>query len=68
MLEEHELDLLRCPLDPRREAKLVYDDTKVVCSRCRVMFRSKEGILSLLVDEAVLPEGCASAKDLPCRE
>jgi uncharacterized protein len=68
MLDEQYLEILRCPIDPSREAKLVLDDVKVVCSRCRVQFRSREGFLSLVVDEAILPDGCPKLDKLPCRD
>ncbi len=68
MIDEKYLEILRCPIDPRREAKLVMDDVKVVCSRCRVQFRSREGFLSLVVDEAILPDGCPKLDMLPCRD
>ena len=67
MLDEKYLEILRCPLDPKRETKLMMDDTRVVCSRCQVLFRSREGFLSLVVEEAVLPEGCSDRSELPCQ-
>jgi hypothetical protein len=66
MIDEKYLEILRCPIDPEREDKLVFDDLKVVCSRCRVQFRSREGFLCLVAEEAVLPEGCGSLEKLPC--
>ncbi len=67
MIDEKYLEILRCPIDPAREARLVMDDVKVICARCRVQFRSREGFLSLVVEEVVLPEGCAKIDQLPCR-
>lgn len=67
MIEEQQLTMLRCPLDPKREAKLELDDIKVICSRCRVQFRSRDGFLSLVVESAMLPEGCAKIGDLECQ-
>ncbi len=68
MVDEKYLEILRCPVDPKREAKLAFDDTRVVCSRCRVQFRNREGFLSLVVEEVTLPEGCAAIEDLACRQ
>jgi uncharacterized protein YbaR (Trm112 family) len=68
MIDAKYLEILRCPIDPKREAKLVLNDIKVVCECCRVQFKSREGFLSLIVEEALLPEGCASVGELPCRE
>ena len=67
MIDEKYLEILRCPIDPQREAKLTLDDLKVVCERCRVQFKSREGFLCLIAAEAALPEGCARIDDLPCR-
>jgi uncharacterized protein len=67
MIDEQYLAILRCPMDPQREAKLTLGDLKVVCERCRVQFKSREGFLCLVAEEAILPEGCAQLADLPCR-
>ena len=61
------LDILRCPMDPKREARIVLDDTRLLCERCRLQFRVREGFPSLLVEEATLPDGCATLKHLPCQ-
>ena len=62
------LAILRCPVDPKREATLVLeDDIRLLCSRCRVQFRLREGFASLLVDEATLPEGCQRIGQLSCQ-
>jgi uncharacterized protein YbaR (Trm112 family) len=68
MIDEKYLEILRCPIDPKREAKLVLDDIKVVCARCRVQFKAREGFLNLVVEEAILPEACTNIKQLPCRQ
>ena len=68
MLTPELLALLRCPIDPKREATLVLEDeVRLVCSRCRVQFRTREGIPSLLPEEATLPEGVPSVAKLPCQ-
>jgi uncharacterized protein YbaR (Trm112 family) len=62
------LALLRCPIDPKREATLVLEDeVRLVCSRCRVQFRTREGIPSLLHEGATLPDGVSSTAKLPCQ-
>ena len=68
MIDEKYLEVLRCPIDPNREAKLVIDDIKVVCERCRVQFKSREGFLSMIAEEAVLPPNCQQFADLPCQK
>lgn len=68
MITPEMLDVLRCPMDPKREARLVLEnDTRLLCGRCRLQFRIREGFPSLLVEEATLPERCASVKQLPCQ-
>jgi len=67
MIEENYLAILRCPIDPAREARIVMDDTRVVCERCRVHFKSREGFVSFVVEEAALPEGCPTVGALPCQ-
>lgn len=60
--------LLRCPLDPRRQAELVVEDEiRLVCTRCRVSFKTREGIPSLLAETATLPDGVAEFGRLPCQ-
>jgi uncharacterized protein len=68
MITEEMLEILRCPLDPRREARLVVEeDVRLVCSRCRLQYRIREGFPSLLIEEATLPEGKTNLKQLPCQ-
>ena len=67
MIDQKYLDILRCPLDPTRETRLILDDIKVICERCRVQFKSREGFISLVPEEAVLPENCPSLDKLPCQ-
>ena len=67
MLTPDLLDRLRCPMAPSR-SKLEDDGWSLVCVSCRLSFPMREGIPSLLPEEAQLPEGCASLEDLPCRK
>ena len=68
MLTPETLALLRCPIDPKREASLVLEgEVRLVCSRCRVQFKTREGVPSLLVEEATLPDGVSSLAKLPCQ-
>ena len=68
MITPEMLDILRCPMDPKREAKLVLEnDTRLLCGRCRLQFRIREGFPSLLIEEATLPEGCTHPGHLPCQ-
>lgn len=67
MITEELLAILRCPMDPRREARLALEDARLLCARCRLQFRIREGFPSLLVEEATLPDGCPSLNALPCQ-
>jgi uncharacterized protein YbaR (Trm112 family) len=68
MITPEHLEILRCPIDPNREARLVLEeDVRLLCSRCRVRFRIRDGFPSLVVEDATLPEDCPSLADLPCR-
>jgi uncharacterized protein len=60
--------VLRCPLDPRRQAELVLEDEiRLVCTRCKVQYRTREGIPSLLPESAILPDGVTEIGRLPCQ-
>ncbi len=68
MLPADFLDLLRCPMDPARQATLQQpDDLHLLCSRCGLRFPIKDGFPVLVVEEAELPAGCASLDQLPCQ-
>jgi len=67
MITPQTLEILRCPMDPKREARLVLEGTKLFCSRCQLQFRIREGFPSLLIEEATLPDGCHDPNELPCQ-
>jgi uncharacterized protein YbaR (Trm112 family) len=67
MISPEFLAKLRCPLDPNHTG-LEPGDGGAVCQRCRLLFPAREGILCMLPEEAVLPPGCSSLEDLPCRK
>lgn len=58
--------LLRCPIDPKREATLTRDGQSLVCSGCAVHFPVKHGLPVLISDEARLPPSVRSRDHLPC--
>ena len=63
MLNEELLTLLVCPMGKaplRREA-----DT-LICTRCGTRFAIKDEIPDMLIEDAELPDGCASLADLEC--
>jgi len=67
MISPELLDMLRCPLDPLH-TRLEQTEAGVVCQRCRLVFPEREEILCMVPEEAMLPAGCASLDDLPCRK
>lgn len=67
MISQELLEILRCPLNPS-QARLQMDGNAVVCEQCRLRFKIKDGILSLVAEEAELPPGCESLSDLPCQK
>jgi uncharacterized protein len=67
MISQELLDILRCPLDPSR-TRLSLEGDHLVCQRCRLLFRIKDGFPVLIVEEAELPPGCASVDQLPCQQ
>jgi uncharacterized protein YbaR (Trm112 family) len=68
MLSPELLAILRCPIDPARNATLIDEETHLTCSQCRVRFRVRDGIPNMLADEAELPAGCARRSQLPCQQ
>ena len=67
MISQDLLDILRCPYDPSH-TRLEAGADGLVCQRCRLTFPMREGFPSMIVEEAILPAGCASHADLPCRK
>jgi uncharacterized protein YbaR (Trm112 family) len=67
MISPEFLERLRCPMDPKREARLAQEGDHLVCQRCGVRYRVKDGIANLVVEEAELPPGVTAPDQLPCR-
>jgi uncharacterized protein YbaR (Trm112 family) len=65
MISQDLLTILRCPLDPN--ARLSLEGERLICQRCGVRYRIKDGFPVLLAEEAELPAGCAGLSDLPCQ-
>jgi len=59
------LEMLRCPLDPRQ--RLTLEGDCLICQRCFLIFKVKDGFLILVAEEAELPAGCDSLNQLPCQ-
>jgi uncharacterized protein YbaR (Trm112 family) len=63
MVTEELMALLVCPMG---KAPLRKEGDSLVCSRCGPRFAIKDEIPNMLIEEADLPAGCASLKDLEC--
>jgi uncharacterized protein YbaR (Trm112 family) len=68
MISNELLDILRCPFDPARAARLAEEGDGLVCQRCRLKFPIKEGLPCMLVEESALPPGASSLQALPCQQ
>jgi uncharacterized protein len=66
MIAQDLLDILRCPLNPSK-TRLKQEDNHLLCERCALRFRIKDGFPVLVPEEAELPAGCNSLRDLPCQ-
>jgi uncharacterized protein YbaR (Trm112 family) len=66
MISQDFLDRLRCPLDPSR-TRLRLENDSLICERCALRFRIKDGFPRLVAEEAELPPSCDSLRALPCQ-
>ena len=66
MISQDLLDILRCPLNPSK-TRLRLEADRLICERCNLRFRIKDGFPVLVAEEAELPPGCDSLKALPCQ-
>lgn len=60
------LAILRCPMSPSK-TRLLLQGEALVCERCALKFKIKDGFPVLIVEEAELPPGCESLSQLPCQ-
>jgi uncharacterized protein YbaR (Trm112 family) len=66
MISQDLLDIVRCPLSPS-QVRLLLQGDRLVCERCALRFRIKDGFPVLVAEEAELPPGCEGLADLPCQ-
>ncbi len=66
MISPELLEILRCPMDPSR-TRLALQGDQLICERCRLQFKIKDGFPVLIVEEAELPPGCQDLSQLPCQ-
>jgi hypothetical protein len=67
MISKELLDILRCPLDPSNTC-LTLEGDRLICQRCGLKYKIKDGFPILVVEEAELPAGCSSIDQLPCQK
>ncbi len=65
MISPELMEILRCPLDPRQ--LLTEESDRLICQRCALVFRIKDGFPVLVAEEAELPVGCTDLSQLPCQ-
>jgi hypothetical protein len=63
-MSELDLEGLRCPLG---KAPLTLSKESLICSKCGVEYPVDDGIPSLLLENALLPEHIISINELPCQ-
>jgi uncharacterized protein YbaR (Trm112 family) len=66
MISPELLEILRCPLDPSN-THLRLEGDRLICQRCGLRFKIKDGFPVLVVEEAELPGGVESLSQLPCQ-
>jgi uncharacterized protein len=66
MISPELLEILRCPMSPSR-TRLRLEGDNLVCERCALKFKIRDGFPVLVVEEAELPPRCESLSDLPCQ-
>ena len=66
MISPDLLEILRCPMDPS-QTRLTLEEDRLICQRCGLKFKIKDGFPVLIVEEAELPASCDSLDGLPCR-
>jgi len=66
MISPDLLEILRCPMDPS-QTRLTLEGDRLICQRCGLKFKIKDGFPVMVVEEAELPAGCDSLAQLPCQ-
>lgn len=63
MISDELLAILVCPMG---KVPLRKEGDWLICTRCGPRFAIKDDIPNMLIEEAELPEGCATLGDLEC--
>jgi uncharacterized protein YbaR (Trm112 family) len=61
------LDILRCPMDLRRQSRLTEEGDRLICQGCGMKYKIKDGFPILVPEEAELPAGVDSLEQVPGR-
>jgi uncharacterized protein YbaR (Trm112 family) len=64
MISAELLEILRCPMDPKRLTRLGDEGERLVCPSCGLKYPIKDGFPVMIVEEAELPAGCDSLERL----
>ena len=67
MISPELLDILRCPMDPKRKSRLNLEEDRLVCEHCGLRFPVRDGFPVMVVEEAELPAGVDGLDQLPER-
>jgi uncharacterized protein YbaR (Trm112 family) len=54
-------------MDPSN-TRLTLEADQLICQRCGLRFKIKDGFPILVVEEAELPPGCEKLEQLPCQQ
>ena len=63
MTKDDLIGLLVCPMGKK---PLKRDGDTLACTHCGTKFAIENGIPNMLIEEAKLPEGCATIAELKC--
>ncbi len=64
-INSEDLQFICCPLG---KAELKYQNNKLICSKCGVIFPFVDDIPLLIIESAELPQGIHTISDLKCQK
>jgi uncharacterized protein YbaR (Trm112 family) len=67
MISNDLLEILRCPMDPRRQSRLTLESDQLICQGCGMKYKIKDGFPVMVPEEAELPPGVESLEQVPAR-
>ncbi|MFM7318194.1 MAG: Trm112 family protein [Isosphaeraceae bacterium] len=63
MTRDELIAMLVCPMGKK---PLTRDNDSLICTHCGTKYAIEDGIPNMLIEEATLPDGCASIAALKC--